>query len=445
MIKKLPQTKLPWGGIKRTIAIILAVCLVITAVILLRTTTTHADSNITLTINNEKVIALEKDSCTSFTLDTVTTTTNSLGYTMKAYVRTNTAGNNIEIKKQDGTTISNNPKTPTEAVSANTTSINGATTTSYQACSDNTIAPDDYSIRIAYVLFENFYTKVASGANFQDTTPDQSETCGALPIYDKNNPNPASTIMMTDNRNGQEYRVRKMPDGKCWMIDNMKLAGRTLTSVDSNTTDPFVIPVNPVQDTTTHDNGECYTNSGVIDNTSKADGDGQLTCDGTTSASTSNFNFAAYSDPTITDACKAGTGVDPSSTTGCGYLYNWFTSGRICPARWKTPSVGDSLNPIDDLATLNGAMANGGAPSTGSSVTYAANWISTGPFSGSYAGGYSTGAFSGQGSSGLYWAKNTVLTWTTGFAWRLIISDSNVYVGDYGNKYVGYSVRCLVS
>jgi len=36
---------------------------------------------------------------------------------------------------------------------------------------------------------------------------------------------PGDVTVLTDNRDGKLYRVRKMPDGKCWMLDNLAYTG----------------------------------------------------------------------------------------------------------------------------------------------------------------------------------------------------------------------------
>ncbi|MDR1197216.1 MAG: hypothetical protein LBL08_03010, partial [Candidatus Nomurabacteria bacterium] len=60
---------------------------------------------------------------------------------------------------------------------------------------------------------------LAQPSTLQDMT---AEYCGSLPIYDKDAPDAASTIKLTDARDGTKYEVRRLQDGKCWFIDNLK-------------------------------------------------------------------------------------------------------------------------------------------------------------------------------------------------------------------------------
>ncbi len=48
---------------------------------------------------------------------------------------------------------------------------------------------------------------------------------------------------VTDTRDNNIYRVRKLKDGQCWMIDNIKIMDKTISSIDSDIVgDPFTIP-----------------------------------------------------------------------------------------------------------------------------------------------------------------------------------------------------------
>ena len=51
-------------------------------------------------------------------------------------------------------------------------------------------------------------------------------TCGSMSVGD--------IISLTDERNGQTYRIKKMEDNKCWMVDNIKYKGEgiTISNVD---------------------------------------------------------------------------------------------------------------------------------------------------------------------------------------------------------------------
>jgi uncharacterized protein (TIGR02145 family) len=302
-------------------------------------------------------------------------------------------------------------------------------------------------------------TPIASDGQPIDTMQEMTPTiCATMDTY--------SSLTLEDARNNQDYRVRKMPDGKCWMIDNLKLAtpgiALTLDHNNSNITDDqytFVIPANPVQSAATHANGRCDS-GGTL-----ANGDGYLTCNGTATQSATNSGFAAYSDPsddstlTTTISCAQREMVDPASTTGCGYLYNWYTAtagtgtydissgyvtSSICPAGWHLPRGNDGTTAQNEFAVLNSAMYNGSLTGMGytTDTQYVQNWWHTGLFAGPRSGYYGPG-FVDQGDNGRFWsssANSSTLTWYFSFRYSLVNPGmNNGYV-----KYYGFAVRCVV-
>ena len=57
-------------------------------------------------------------------------------------------------------------------------------------------------------------------------------------------PSVGDAFTLKDRRDGKDYTVGKMADGKYWMTTNLDLAGgTTLTPVDSNVSNNYVLPV----------------------------------------------------------------------------------------------------------------------------------------------------------------------------------------------------------
>lgn len=286
-------------------------------------------------------------------------------------------------------------------------------------------------------------TYAAQTGNFmQDFT---SAMCAEMDTY--------TTQLLTDARDGHEYRARKMPDGRCWMIDNLMLKDYTLTSADSDVSESFTIPANPVQSTATHGNGVC------VGGTAASTGN-YLTCDGTSTQSTTNTPFIAYSDPSgiennYYDSCLHRNGISEDSTTGCGYFYNWYTAtagtgvydaatnsnaaSSICPAGWRLPTSGFD----GQFPSLNAAMANGSAAtSVQSGAGYSPNWQYNGPFEGALAGYYDSYLVS-SGYNGIYWSSTAM--GVSSSVYSVGISYASHWSGAAGNyKYQGLSVRCVL-
>jgi uncharacterized protein (TIGR02145 family) len=297
---------------------------------------------------------------------------------------------------------------------------------------------------LAYAISVTTPTSIAYTAQTGNTMQSfTSAMCKAMDTY--------TTQVLSDTRNSQDYRIRKMPDGNCWMIDNLKLANYTLTSADSNVTASFTIPASPVQNSSTHGNGTC------VGGTASASGS-YLTCDGTSTQSTTNTPFIAYSDPSGTensyyDNCVNQNNISENSLTNCGYLYNWYTAtagtgsyslssgnatSSICPAGWNLPTGGSS----GQFAVLNNAMATGStSASTIDSATTRPNWRYNGPFEGSLSGFYYSG-FSSAGSNGYYWSSSASSSTS---AYNLLFGYSGVYPSNSSfNKSHGFAVRCVL-
>ena len=103
-------------------------------------------------------------------------------------------------------------------------------------------------------------------------------TCGSMSVGD--------IVSLIDERNGQTYRIKKMQDNKCWMVDNIKYKGEgiTISNVDGT--------------------------EGIILN----DTDGKFnTVDGTYTQSTDNSDKAFYNNPMVGSYCY-GTPIQSSYT-----------------------------------------------------------------------------------------------------------------------------------
>ncbi len=278
---------------------------------------------------------------------------------------------------------------------------------------------------------------------------------------------PQYTVVLNDARDGKDYRVRKMPDGNCWMIDNLKLGTPgtelVLTSTDSDVVADFTLPANPVNLDTHRANGICVGNENGITGSGYP-----LTCDGTSDGTTgipanTNYNYVAYTDlayirelvfvnDALFDNCNGLNKVSPDSLTGCGYGYNWHTAtagtgsyglvdqdavSSICPVGWRLP-----LHSSNEFGVLNNAMATGDSSvsSSENSVVTRHNWWYNGAFEGALAGAYTSGIWDG-GRDGRYWTASA--SNETG-AYQLDFGDDRVNPDSVGSKTAGIPVRCIL-
>lgn len=306
------------------------------------------------------------------------------------------------------------------------------------------------------------YPLIGEGAYFQDRTRKVNESCSSLAIYDPSKSeqdNQASTVVMIDSRNNQEYRVRRLQDGRCWMIDSLKLEltnGMTLTPFDTN------VAVNTNIYFTQDGTSAGIALTGMTGNFTTS---GYMTRSGTSSSTSPNYDAWRQANPGNVVQCLNNTSsfdnsitiaYPPNSKTKCGYLYNFYTAtagvgkqsfvsgeiiSSICPVGWRLPHAGGGYaDTNNELAILHGAMAGTG-PNISVNSTTLKKLKANGEFQGASAGFY-RGGFSSQGNTAYYW-------YSTGYsnaAARIYtVTPTGANLGSVvGTKNDGYSVRCIM-
>lgn len=331
----------------------------------------------------------------------------------------------IDVKSADELTCTLPDKAETDTTSGTDNGYSISVTASNTSL-------DTHNFTIRY--FNPNRTETASVSNTQITNTDMSSftgvDCGSLSVGD--------IISLTDERNGQTYRIKKMQDEKCWMVDNLKYAGEANTDL-ANVDGTY---------------GLVYNNDSSKYNT----------VDGTDTQSTENSDKAFYNNPMSVSYCY-GTSIQ-SSYTKCGYLYNWYAatagtgtyatsttgtnvSGSICPTGWRLPSAtsdgstatgNGTSSTAADFPVLNASMNAGSLTSGSTTSSYYANWLFTGAWSGVFSGSWSNG-FVLQGSNGYYRSSTAN---SSAYARSLHFNSSNVYPGNGSSyKYSGHAVRCV--
>ena len=209
--------------------------------------------------------------------------------------------------------------------------------------------------------------------------------------------------ILTDERDGKQYEIRKFADGRCWMVDNLMYGG---------TTDACV---------------------------------GKTTFNGNGSATPSNqFGTGTFGD--CRDPRVGGSAPCTAGSTTCGYYYNWQAAMQhasayynttytgptelvqgLCPAGWRLPTS----NTDGDFEVLHLAA---GSPTTGF-------WQTPGNWKGDYSG--MCDEFGGLGQQNVYggWWTNTASSTT--HSYRMGFYSSGIYINDPGYKNYGLLVRCL--
>ncbi|TWO98591.1 hypothetical protein EUA78_01325, partial [TM7 phylum sp. oral taxon 351] len=211
--------------------------------------------------------------------------------------------------------------------------------------------------------------------SMQDMTP---EICAKAQTH--------QTTTLRDIRDGNTYTVAKLKDGKCWMTQNLRIAGKTLTSTDSDVTTSYTIPASSLSsfDSGTYDASNAYVDS-----------DGGF-----------------YTWRTAT----AGTGTQALSTNGQN------TTVSICPKGWRLPTSGSS----GEFRTLYNNYNSSSA-------------LRSNPVNFTLSGAVHSNSRRDQGY-GYYWSSTVN---SSNSAYYLNLNISNAIPADYGSKFYGFSVRCI--
>ena len=215
--------------------------------------------------------------------------------------------------------------------------------------------------------------------------------------------NSGQQIQLQDSRDQKMYWVGKLPDGNCWMTQNLDLdlsTGRTLTPADTN------IPSNWTPSTSTTTTISGYYNS----DTGKSYNPGDKYYEGSYSAS----------DPT-TMHYHVGNYYQWSAATA-GYTGTSQSTQSICPKGWTLPSRSQFQQ-----------LINSGL--SGSNFMNAPYYL--------LRGGYLTNSLlDSTGSYGYYWSSTPN---GSSSAYILAFYSGYVHTSSSSRRYYGRSVRCVAA
>ena len=273
---------------------------------------------------------------------------------------------------------------------------------------------------------------------------------------------------LTDSRDGNTYAVAKLADGKCWMIENLRLADKDSNNNDinlssSNTNNPS-LPLNNSwyyynrRDTLiTSDHLSPTTNPSVTTWCQTASSD----CDNQSMLATNNstlfINNTSSNYSTANDVYSYGNYYNWYSATAGHGIYSsasgFQAPGDICPAGWHLPKGGDkSQESINEYWQLIVTGINDGVnPSNyeSSSTPYYNGAAEATPVSNALRAypnnfvysGMVGGSIGGRSSFGGYLSASAR---NTSYAYYLNFYNNGVYPAtDSSYKYLGWMVRCL--
>ena len=297
---------------------------------------------------------------------------------------------------------------------------------------------------------------VKSQGNLQDSAKVAS-VCNSLttaPI--DGTANLSSVSALTDERDNNTYAIAKLADGKCWMIENLRLADK-----DSSNND--------IELSTTNTNSPSLPLTNIYDATNPTTSNHlSASTNPTSTAWCTDMNAACYDQSMLYTGNTTERGTSPATnanTYSYGNYYNWYsataghgkysvtsgdTAGDICPSGWKLPLGNKSTGNIEqgesDVANRVGGFSYldrkmGGTGQTQSTAADSLRWRKY-PVNFLYSGVVSSNSLFNRGDVGLYWSSTA---YSDSVAYSLDLSSSNVFPGtNYSVKLYGRTIRCLM-
>ena len=311
------------------------------------------------------------------------------------------------------------------------------------------------------------YSGTTYGPNETITTPSDTSTNG-LSLYavwvpsagTMQNWNGCNSLAqgavtaLTDNRDNDTYAVAKLADGKCWMIENLRLDD-TPELTASNTRNPSLPLTNDYASNTTSNHLSSTDSAWCWNNNSSCDNQSRLRTDNTVlfiSNTVSDYDIS-------TNVYSYGNYYNwYSATVGHGkYGANWASGynspGDICPVGWHLPKGGnksrESSNEYWQLVVtgVNGGTnpANYNSESfpyyTGNEAVVVSNALRSYPNNFIYTGYVTGSAIYYRGSQGFY---KTASAGGMSDAMSMNMSSGVVRPGTtFSSKYEGTMVRCI--
>ncbi|MBR3052021.1 hypothetical protein IKG60_00135 [Candidatus Saccharibacteria bacterium] len=307
--------------------------------------------------------------------------------------------------------------------------LGGKITTTYAAYSSAGQTADTYEGQVKYTIVHPYNaaapTPLATMQAFAAGTA--STTCSAMSVGD--------TIDLDDARDGKDYTIAKLADGKCWMVDNLNLAGGT--KLDSEKSDVpagytqsnpyFTLPASSTEGFSDNTVAYVYNSN---NNTTKC-----------TSTRSCNSYYSWLT------ATAGGKNADGESITGDGYNATY----SICPKGWKLPTAttegvsrvsgGYTGGDFYKMAIQYGMIVDSFYESPDNVPTfYSMAGLGTIP-SFLPAGNHVAAGLINGGVGGRYWSATST---SSTYAYDLFFDSSAVYSADSSRRSLGYSVRCLL-
>ena len=285
---------------------------------------------------------------------------------------------------------------------------------------------------------------------------------------------PVGTVTaLTDQRDNETYAIAKLADGNCWMIENMRLENTGTDNTNGSLAQGYNASFAGLADPEGPSLFDFVTTANSL---YSIDG----STDKTVSGSNQDYRFPRYNNvntPTTTtdrpNNPTTNSATNITSNAGMysyGNYYTWtaaiadttdystnnqsITNTSICPTGWHLPKGGDNQNTANNEFLAFTEALIGAKPANYDSQTYpyytgtpegtdASNSLRAYPNNFVYSGNVNSGSVNYRGSRGFYWSSTTL---SGSYVYRMGFLSNYVFPStEGGGKYIGNSIRCVVS
>ena len=297
---------------------------------------------------------------------------------------------------------------------------------------DTNTPSGNYNININFLAVSNVAPNLAY---MQDAT--STSLAAAMPSV-------GDTTVLYDRRDGKEYTVAKLPDGKYWVLDNLRLdlGAVSLEALIGNTNASATTLGYLKNGGGTYP----YVTAGVT--AKAADGGSWANSWDIPYIATSGTDNNGWTSETVVAHSGAGSGMigiyyNYCAASAGSYCYSEeFSTGDatedICPANWRMPTGGNGgeysvlCNKATDSTCVGNSLLK-------PSDMYASNSLQA-LLSTPLSGGFLDGVANNQGTDGTFWSSTRASNTHT---YNLYLSATGVAPLISNSREVGRSVRCL--
>ena len=230
-----------------------------------------------------------------------------------------------------------------------------------------------------------------------------------------------STVL--DIRDNKEYKIQRLKDGNCWMLDNLSLGSSQfdadLTSANTNIPNGTTITASSFYSWNEYVSSHSYT-SPKYTVLSTSNTSNRLDRDANSNTAYGNsYNFCAASAGTV---CSSN--VSPNAVSD------------ICPAGWRLPIGGPAGEFVDLYSKYNSSTSMRASAENGGASFGLAGTLN------SSTSGSTAGKPTNQGTHGYYWSSTQSVYGSS--TYTLYMSASTVYPEFYNGRDSGHSIRCVL-